>query len=144
MDDPQQETDQPGEDSRERSRLQLILDVAVFQFKLAADGLRDLVLVPLSLISGVMGLFAGGEDPYRYYRQVLRFGRRSEIWINLFGHRSHRGTSDELIAPIKDRVMTEAERNPWISKAGEGLNRRLDSMEEKIRASGSRGKDENR
>jgi hypothetical protein len=124
-------------ESRHETRLQLVLDVFVFQFKLAADGLRDVLLVPLSIISGIMGLIAGGEDPYKHFRQLLNFGRRTEIWINLFGHRKRSGTSDELIAPIKDRVMSEAQKNPWISKAGDGLNRGLDSVEEKIRSAGT-------
>lgn len=138
MDDPTQpETDpasEPGGET-EASRLHLVLDVLAFQFKLAADGLRDLILSPLSIISAVMGLVAGGDDPYRYFRQLLRLGRRSEIWINLFGQRRHGGTSDELIAPLKNRVMTEAQRNPWMSRAGGELNRTLDTVGERIRAS---------
>lgn len=119
-------TDEPTE--TETSRLQLLWDVVVFQFKLAADGLRDILLSPLSLFAAILGLISGGDDPYRYYRQVLRFGRRTEVWINLFGYRKHVGTSDDLIAPIKDRVFTEARNNPWISKAGKGINRTLDDV----------------
>jgi len=136
MDDPDtaQEASDPGADEdRDRTRLQLVLDVLVFQFKLAADGLRDVLLSPLSLIAALMGLIAGGDDPYRYFRDLLRFGRRTEIWINLFGYRKHSGTSDELIAPIKEKVMSEAQANPWISKAGGELNRTLDTMGERIK-----------
>ena len=116
----------------ETSRLQLLWDLIVFQFKLAADGLRDILLSPLSFFAALLGLISGGDDPYRYFRQVLRFGRRTEIWINLFGYRKHAGTSDDLIAPIKDRVFTEARSNPWISKAGKGLNKRLDEVNSEI------------
>jgi hypothetical protein len=129
------------EEPVETSRLRLVLDVFIFQFKLAADGIRDILLSPLSIASAIMGLLAGGDDPYRYFRQLLRFGRRSEIWINLFGHRKHGGTSDELIAPIKDRVMSEAQANPWISRAGGELNRTLDSVGEKIRPAGDKESD---
>jgi len=120
-----------GED-RNTSRLQLLLDVVVFQFKLAADGLRDLVLMPLAILSAIMGLVAGGDDPHRYFRDVLRLGRRTEIWINLFGRRTHSGTSDELISPIRDRVMSEARSNPWLSRTGEELNRKLDRVGERV------------
>ena len=116
------------DEDRSKTRLQLLLDVFVFQFKLAADGLRDILLSPLSIISAIMGLVAGGDDPYRYFRDLLRFGRRTEIWINLFGYRKHAGTSDDFIAPIKDKVMNEAQSNPWISKAGSELNRTLDQF----------------
>ena len=128
MDDPTTPSQEAGDQSRNTSRLQLLLDVFVFQFKLAADGLRDVILSPLSIIAAVMGLMAGGDDPYRYFRDLLRLGRRSEVWINLFGYRKHSGTSDDLIAPIKKKVMTEAQTNPWISKAGGELNRTLDTM----------------
>ena len=122
-----------AESDRDKSRLQLVLDVVVFQFKLAADGLRDVLLSPLSIIAAVMGLVAGGDDPYRYFRDLLRFGRRTELWINLFGYRKHAGTSDDLIAPIKEKVMSEAQANPWISKAGGELNRTLDTMGDRIK-----------
>ncbi|HEY5647491.1 MAG TPA: hypothetical protein VIS76_16185 [Pseudomonadales bacterium] len=129
MDDPQQTQD----DDRNTSRLQLVLDVFVFQFKLAADGIRDLILSPLSIISALLGLVAGGDDPHRYFRDLLRLGRRSELWINLFGYRKHGGTSDELIAPIRERVVSEAKTNPWISRAGGKLNRKLDSVGDRLR-----------
>ena len=47
------------------SRLQLIWDVFVFQFKLIADGLRDVLLSPVSIISAVLGLLTGGDQPDR-------------------------------------------------------------------------------
>ena len=136
MEDPasaqEESLDLSAEDDRNKSRLQLVLDIFVFQFKLAADGLRDVLLSPLSIISAIMGLVAGGDDPYRYFRDLLRFGRRTEVWINLFGYRKHAGTSDDLIAPIKEKVMNEAQSNPWISKAGGELNRTLDSVGDRI------------
>lgn len=131
--DPADAAGPPGEE-RDQSRLQLLLDVFVFQFKLAADGLRDLLLSPLSIIAAIMGLIAGGDDPYRYFRELLRLGRRTEIWLNLFGRQRQTGTSDELINPIRNRVVAEAQNNPWINKAGGELNRTLDSVGERIKS----------
>lgn len=109
------------------SRLQLIWDVVLLQFKLGFDGLRDLVLIPLSIAAGFLGLIAGGDDPHQYFRRVMRFGLRSEAWINLFGGHE-RGTSDELVDGLRQRVFTEATSNPWLKKAGSRLNQRLDGM----------------
>jgi hypothetical protein len=110
------------------SRLQLLWDVLLFQFKLIFDGLRDLLLSPISMVAAVMGLVAGGDDPYQYFRKLLRLGRRSEAFINLFGgHR--RGTSDEFIDPLRERVFTEATSNPWLSRAGTRLNEHLDNVQ---------------
>ena len=137
------QTEDEGEWSTDTdsSRLQLLWDVLVFQFKLVADGLRDVLLSPVSIISAVMGLLAGGDRPDRYFRQVLRLGRRSEIWINLFGYRKHSGTSDEIFAPLKDKVFTEAQNNPWVSKVGSDLNRKLDDVNASIASKETERKD---
>lgn len=110
------------------SRLQLLWDVTIFQFKLLFDGLRDLLLSPLSIISAIIGLLAGGDEPDRYFKQLLRLGRRSEIWLNLFAHRRHSGTADELVGGLRERVLEEARENPWISKTGAKINRKLDDV----------------
>lgn len=122
------ETVQAGDERPElhTTRLQLVWDVVLFQFKLAADGLRDLLLSPVSIAAGLFGLIAGGDDPHRYFHRLLRFGRRSEGWINLFGGHGQ-GTSDELVDGLRQRVFTEATTNPWLRAAGTHLNERLDS-----------------
>ena len=64
----------------------LIRNTVVFQLKLMADGLRDLVLLPVSLVATVIGLLRGGDEPEREFLQVIEIGRESEQWINLFGN----------------------------------------------------------
>ncbi len=117
---------------RHRSRAGLLWAVLVFQAKLVVDGLRDVILVPVSLFAALFGLIAGGDEPDKFFHQVLKLGRRSEIWINLFGHRSHRGTSDALIDPLKDRVLNDAQNKPWMRKAGQNFNETLDKVNERI------------
>jgi hypothetical protein len=114
------------------SRMQLIWDVIVFQFKLMLDGLRDVVLIPVSITAAILGLIIGGSKPGQYFEQVLKLGRRTEFWLNLFGHRRHSGTSDDIFKPIQDKVFDRAERNPWLNKAGSSLNRSLDKVGERI------------
>lgn len=63
----------------------LVRNALVFQLKLMADGLRDLVLLPISLIAALAGLVRGGDEPEREFVEVLKLGRKSERWINLFG-----------------------------------------------------------
>ena len=48
MEKEQTTGDADPQDSVEVSRLQLLWDVLVFQFKLVADGLRDVLLSPVS------------------------------------------------------------------------------------------------
>ncbi len=127
------EEDTPGGDLEdEDSRLELVWRLLVFQFKLAVDGLRDLVLIPISLLAGVLGLIAGGSKPSQYLHKVMQFGRQTESWINLFGHREQAGTSDELLDPLKDKLLNEAKANPWMNKAGTSINRSLDQVEQAI------------
>ena len=67
-------------------RGELIRNTVVFQLKLMADGFRDLVLLPVSLIAALIGLLRGGDTPEREFLQVIQIGRGTEQWINLFGN----------------------------------------------------------
>jgi hypothetical protein len=118
----------PTPEDRHVSRLELVSNVVAFQFKLALDGIRDILLVPLSIFSAILGLVAGGGEPDRYYKQLLRFGRRTEAWLNLFGHRRHGETSDKLIRPLQEKVLDGAQSNAWLNKAGSQINRGLDNV----------------
>lgn len=103
-------------DSEPSLRQRLFRDAAVFQIKLLVDGLRDAVLIPVSLVAALIGLARGGDDPGREFRRVLKLGRRSERWINLFGHqpplhRSHAtGSLDTLLDRVEETVMEEYRR----------------------------------
>ena len=109
-------------------RLRLLWDALVFQAKLAVDGTRDLILIPISIVATLVGLLFGGREPDRYFKRVLEWGRQSEVWINLFGHRTGEDTSDTLIEPLQKRVFDEVERNPALKKASANLNRALDQV----------------
>jgi len=88
-------------------RFRLIRETATLQIKLLADGIRDAVLIPISLLASLIGLLRGGEDCDREYRRVIKLGRRSERWINLFGH--HRPLSKVHPAKSLDEVLEQAE-----------------------------------
>jgi len=125
----QEGMDKPAEeDNVPRSRLQLLWDVLVFQGKLAVDGFRDLILLPVSMFSALYGLFFGGSEPDQYFRRVLEFGRRTEHWINLFGNRDSTGTSDDILKPLQERVFEEAQERPWLKSTGDALNKKSDAV----------------
>lgn len=65
-------------------RMQLVRDIATLQVKLVVDGFRDLLLVPASLVVGLISLVGGKGSEDGFY-DLLRMGKRSEKWINLFG-----------------------------------------------------------
>jgi len=63
-------------------------EAAIFQLKLVADGIRDAILIPFSLLAALIGLAEGGKNCDEKFRRVVKLGRRSERWINLFGQQS--------------------------------------------------------
>ena len=120
--------------------MELLWDVFIFQFKLAFDGIRDILLVPLSIFSAIFGLAAGGDEPDRYFKQLLRLGRRTEAWLNLFGHRRFGETSDKLIRPLQDKVFAGARTSPLLNKAGSHFNRHLDSVNASVTSATGKSK----
>ena len=65
------------------SRWQLMRDILVFQLKLLVDGIRDLLMSPISLVAGIGGLLFRRESPERWFEQSLDWGRQTEVWICL-------------------------------------------------------------
>lgn len=124
-------------DSPPDTRARLAREALVLQLKLVVDGLRDAVLIPVSLGAAVIGLIRGGADADREYRRVLKMGRRSERWINLFGHqrplhRSHPGGSlDTLLERVEEVVVDQYRRgrDPEEARAAIRAALRTDSSE---------------
>jgi len=131
-------------------RWTLIRDVAVFQIKLLFDGFRDLLLLPISLITGIVSLVKGGRKPSSEFYDLLRIGRRSERWINLFGAASHlHGPPsdedrfpvedvDEMVSRVEAYVVDEYRRGGVTAQAKERLDKALDLVHKKARRQQSR------
>lgn len=98
-----------------------------FQVKLALDGLRDLVFSPASLAAVLLGLIGSREDPARYLRELMRLGRRSDRWINLFGEFDEDVlNADSLVEPLEraarrhyEQVLSRRGRAPGEPSADE-------------------------
>jgi hypothetical protein len=102
----------PQENEHESRTWTLIRDVGVLQVKLIVDGLRDLILVPASLIAGFISLFnrTKGQPGDEFYR-LVSVGKQSEEWINLFG--ALRNAPPDLINEINfGGVSGNAEKGP--------------------------------
>jgi len=125
-------------------RWTLIRDVAVLQVKLIVDGLRDLILVPLSLIAGIMSLASGekGVPGTQFYR-LLGVGKQSELWINLFGAMRNAppdlehpmpfpdSDMDEIVGKIEAFVVNEEKRGGMTAQARERFEKAIDAMQKK-------------
>lgn len=119
----------------------LARDVAVLQVKLIVDGLRDLVLVPTSLIAGILSLvkMKDGKPGTQFY-SVVGVGKQSENWINLFGafknappevvEQNHFGNTDidEIVARMESFVVDEYQRGGVTAQAKERIDKAMAAM----------------
>lgn len=135
-------TERPEEQPGQADRWTLIRDLAVFQAKLVIDGLRDLVLVPASLVAGIVSLVTGsdGQPGPQFYR-LLGLGRQSEHWINLFGAYANapaevqreepfpKGDIDEIVGRLEAFVVAEQRRGGITAQAREHIDKALDALQ---------------
>jgi hypothetical protein len=97
-------------------RTELFREAATLQIKLLVDGMRDAILIPLSIVAALIGLLRGGPDCDREFRRVIKLGRRSERWINLFGQQrplrndSATGSMDSILSQVEDAVVEKYRR----------------------------------
>ena len=129
----------PGPD-----RWTLVRDAAVLQVKLVVDGLRDLVLVPASLVAALISLIHGdaGRPGPQFYR-LLAMGKRSERVIDLFG--AYRNAPpevedegpagdvniDDLVARVESFVVDEYRRGGVTAQAKKRLDKALDALQQR-------------
>ena len=76
------------------TRTQLLRDVVIFQIRLAMDGLRDLVLSPVSILAALAGILFSRKDPHKFFRRLMALGQRSDVFINLFNAHSDDAAPD--------------------------------------------------
>ena len=143
------QTDQRSTNAHEPpNRWILIRDVSVLQVKLIVDGLRDLLLVPVSIAAGVLSLIRRGDRPGTEFYDLLRAGRRSERWINLFGaaERVHGPASgdetspiediDEIVARVESFIVEEYKDGGVTRQAKDRLDKALDILQKGSRNEG--------
>jgi hypothetical protein len=137
-----QENNDTGDRASKADRWTLIRDIAVFQMKLIVDGLRDLILLPISLGVGLYSLIRGGNEPGTEFYDLLRVGRRSEHWINLFGAADHAGAPgaldslfpnddiDEMVSRLESFVVDEYAKGGVTAQAKKRLDQALNRLGE--------------
>ena len=122
-------------------RWTLMRDIGVMQAKLIVDGLRDLVLVPLSLVAGIYGLVTFDPDkPGSQFYHLLSLGKQSERWINLFGALKNAppdmahfepfpdADMDELVGRLETFVVNEHKRGGITAQAKDRFDRALNAV----------------
>jgi hypothetical protein len=129
-------------------RWTLIRDVGVLQFKLLIDGLRDLALVPLSLVAGLVSLLQSKDGrPGPQFYHLLAWGKQSEGWINLFGAVENSPEKieqprpfgekdiDDIVGRLETFVVDEVKRGGVTTQAKERLEKILNGLQKKNKRS---------
>ena len=119
----------------------LIRDVGVLQVKLLVDGFRDLVLLPASLIAGMISLLnSRNGKPGPHFYQLISVGKQSEHWINLFGALRNapedvrtdvnfgNADIDDIVSRVETFVVDEYQRGGVTRQARDRLNKALDAL----------------
>ena len=129
------------EDSSDE-RWALLRDMFVLQGKLIVDGLRDLLLVPASLVAGILSLVTSdnGRPGLQFY-QLLAFGKQTERWINLFGAIRNSPQRirqpkvfgardvDDFVGQFEAFVVDEYKRGGVTAQAKERMDKILDAVQ---------------
>ncbi len=94
----------------------------VFQVKLAADAIRDILLSPLSLILTLVDWAQNKSGKNSYFEKLMRFGRGTEKRINLFEQQEISDSEckdvsiDTLLTRVEEVIVREY-KNKHISKS---------------------------
>ena len=131
----------PESENDSSDRWTLLRDIAVLQVKLVVDGLRDLILVPASLIAGIVSLVSGADGrPGDQFYQLLGIGKQSERWIDLFGALRNAPPDlqdfeefpdagiDDLVGRLETFVVDEHRKGGMTAQAKARLDKVIDAI----------------
>jgi hypothetical protein len=112
-------------------RIRLIRDALELQAKLLVDGFRDALLIPISIAATVVGVLRGGDDCDREFRRVIKLGRRSERWINLFGNQRSlnqmhpAGSMDQILGQVESVVIDQYRKGRSAAETRDAVRRAM-------------------
>ena len=111
-----------------RAKLVVLRDLAIFQFKLMLDGLKDVTLSPVAIAAATADVVFPGERVGHRFYAVMRLGERFDRWLNLFGAAdkadatrdglfgASRAGSDTLLGRLEAMVLGQNEAEAGTSR----------------------------
>src|SRR3954470_17317498 len=119
-------------------RWKFLRDVVVFQLKMLLDNVRDLVLMPVTLVAALSDLILKGDrEGARFYR-VLRWGWHSEKVIDVYSAiENHPAdtfeigrdyTVDGVIARLESAVTREVDEGGTAATIKSAMDRAIDQI----------------
>jgi hypothetical protein len=87
--------------------LRALRHLIVFQIKLGADALRDIVLSPLSVLVFLIDALRRPDLEDSLYLRLMLLGRRTDAMINLFDQHKDAGayTIDEAVDELQRQIQ---------------------------------------
>jgi hypothetical protein len=137
----------------------LLARLISFQFKLIMDGLRDLLLSPISIVFVLYGIVLQRDRPDKYFNRLMRFGRKSDDFINLFEDHERptitktdsdlfnsdkfsspgnsvnikSKTSDDYVKKLEDLILMEYSKGGFITGIKHGPDDLLATLQKKAK-----------
>jgi hypothetical protein len=119
-------------------RWNFVRDVMVFQLKLLLDNVRDLVLMPVSLVAALIDLVFRGEREGALFYKVLRWGQHSEAVIDVYSAIEHHQASDfkisrdytvdGVIARLEGVLKREVEQGGTAASVKAAMDKAIDQL----------------
>jgi hypothetical protein len=119
-------------------RWKFLRDVVVFQLKLLLDNVRDLVLMPVSLVAALIDLIIRGDREGARFYKVLRWGAHSEAVIGVYSAIEHHEmgdfkigrnyTVDGVIARLEGVLVREYEKGGTAASIKAAMDRAIDQL----------------
>jgi hypothetical protein len=132
-------------------RWRFLRDVAVFQLKLFLDNVRDLALIPISLVAALIDLVYKGEREGTLFYKVLRWGAHSEEVIDVYSAIEHHPpgsfkvnpayTVDAVVARLEGVVVRECEKGGTAASIKAAMDRAIDQLHRETKEKGDRARD---
>ena len=109
----------------------LLRDVVALQFKLALDGVLDLLMSPVSIFAAIAGVVLSPDEPGRFFYRVLEFGHRSDRWINLYSAGAPHpegGSSDAYVNKVETMIKNEYDKGGVVKSIKDNTDGLIDKL----------------
>ena len=119
------------ESQSEASHWHLLRDLVALQFKLALDGVLDLLMSPVSIFAAIAGMVLSPDHPGRYFYRVLEFGHKSDRWINLYGAGTPHpegGSSDAYVNKVEAMIKSEYDKGGVVKSIKDNADGLIDRL----------------
>ncbi len=94
-------------------RFRSLRRLIIFQIKLAADAIRDVLLSPVSMVAYGLDILIRPTEQQSLHRRLMRLGRRTDRFINLFEeyNDARHPTIDDTIGDLETRILRDSRDN---------------------------------